>query len=108
MTVAIDKVMSLDTAMARLKSGMRSMMGEFVGACEPARCIEWLLDKRIGDLTLIAVTPGTRGGFLMGRLFQQGQVSELISTHVATSTEASDAYLNGQLKDSNGGRLHHR
>jgi acetate CoA/acetoacetate CoA-transferase alpha subunit len=96
--VAIDKVMTLDAAMARLEPGMRVMMGEFVGAGEPARCIEWLLEKRIGDLTLIAVTPGVRGGFLMGRLFEQGQIRELISTHVATSTEASEAYLRGQLK----------
>ena len=83
--MAIDKVASHDAAMARVKPGMRVMMGEFVGAGEPARCIEWLLEKRVGDLTLIAVTPGVRGGFLMGKLFEQGQISELISTHVATS-----------------------
>jgi acetate CoA/acetoacetate CoA-transferase alpha subunit len=96
--MSVDKVTNLDTAMSRLKPGMRIMMGEFVGAGEPARCIEWLLDKRVGQLTLIAVTPGIRGGFLMGKLFEQGQISELISTHVATSTEASAAYLRGALK----------
>jgi acetate CoA/acetoacetate CoA-transferase alpha subunit len=96
--LAIDKVAGLDAAMARVKPGMRVMMGEFVGAGEPARCIEWLVEKRVGDLTLIAVTPGVRGGFLMGKLFEQGQISELISTHVATSTDSSDAYLRGQLK----------
>jgi acetate CoA/acetoacetate CoA-transferase alpha subunit len=96
--MGIDKTISLDDAMAHVRAGMRIMMGEFVGAGEPARCIEWLLEKRIGDLTLIAVTPGVRGGFLMGRLFEQGQISELISTHAATSPESSDAYLRGDLK----------
>lgn len=96
--MTIDKVVSLDVAMAHVRQGMRIMMGEFVGAGEPARCIEWLLEKRIGDLALIAVTPGVRGGFLMGRLFEQGQIRELISTHAATSPESSDAYLRGDLE----------
>lgn len=98
--MAIDKVAPLEAVMTRVKSGMRVMMGEFVGAGEPARCIEWLVEKHVADLTLITVTPGVRGGFLMGKLFEQGQISELISTHVATSTESSDAYLRGQLKIS--------
>jgi acetate CoA/acetoacetate CoA-transferase alpha subunit len=96
--MAIDKISSLNDAMAHVRKGMRVMMGEFVGAGEPARCIEWLLEKRIGDLTLITVTPGVRGGFLMGRLFEQGQIRELISTHAPTSPESSDAYLRGDLK----------
>jgi acetate CoA/acetoacetate CoA-transferase alpha subunit len=96
--MSINKVVSLDAAMRRIEPGMRLMMGEFVGAGEPARCIEWLLEQRVGDLTLIAVTPGVRGNFLMGRLFEQGQISELISTHAATSTESSEAYLRGELK----------
>lgn len=53
----IDKVTSLNAAMERVRPGQRIMMGEFVGAGEPARCIEWLLEKRVGNLTLITVTP---------------------------------------------------
>jgi acyl CoA:acetate/3-ketoacid CoA transferase alpha subunit len=79
-SAGINKVMGLDEAMALVTPGTRLMLGEFVGAGEPARCIEWLLDRRVGDLTLITVTPGVRGGFLMARLFEQGQISELIST----------------------------
>jgi acetate CoA/acetoacetate CoA-transferase alpha subunit len=93
-----NKVISVDSAMRHVKPGMRIMMGEFVGAGEPARCIEWLLAERIGNLTLITVTPGVRGDFLMARLFAQGQIRELISTHAATSPESSEAYLRGDLK----------
>ena len=96
--MAIDKVMSLDAAMAQVTPGTRLMMGEFVGAGEPARCIEWLLAHRIGRLTLIANTSGLRGDFLMGKLFAAGLVEEYIGTHGATSNEASDAYLSGALK----------
>ena len=97
-SMGINKVVALDEAMASVTPGTRLMLGEFVGAGEPARCIEWLLERRVGDLTLITVTPGVRGGFLMARLFEQGQIRELISTHAASSPECSVAYLSGQLK----------
>jgi acetate CoA/acetoacetate CoA-transferase alpha subunit len=96
--MSINKVMSIDAAMAHVPAGTRLMMGEFVGAGEPAKCIEYLVANRIGRLTLIAVTSGLRGDFLMGKLFAAGLVEEYIGTHVATSTEASDAYLSGQMK----------
>ncbi len=91
------KVMDIDAAMSRVPPGTRLMMGEFVGAGEPARCIEWLLEHRIDRLTLLAVTSGLRGDFLMGKLFAAGLIAEYIGTHVATSNEASDAYLSGQM-----------
>jgi acetate CoA/acetoacetate CoA-transferase alpha subunit len=96
--MAHGKVMPLDEAMARVTNGTRLMMGEFVGVAEPAKCIEWMLEKRVHGLTLITITPGLKGGFLMARLFEQGQIDELISTHVATSDESSEAYLQGKLK----------
>jgi len=96
--MAVDKVMPVDEAMARVTAGTRLMMGDFVGMAEPARCIEWLLERGVGNLTLIACTPGLRGGFLMAKLFERGLVGEFISTHAATSTECSDAYLGGTVK----------
>ena len=96
--MSINKVMSIDAAMAHVPSGTRVMMGEFVGAGEPAKCIEWLLEHRIDRLTLIANTPGLRGDFLMAKLFAAGLIEEYIGTHGATSSEASDAYLAGRIK----------
>jgi len=94
----VNKVVALDTAMQRVTPGTRLMLGEFVGAGEPAKCVEWLLDKRIDHLTLIANTPGLRGGFLKALLFEQGQVAEFIGTHVGTTSESTDQYLFGDLK----------
>ena len=96
--MSIDKVMTLDAAMARVTPGTRLMMGEFVGFGEPARCIEWLVEHGVGDLTLIANTPGLRGSSPLAKLFGAGLVRELIGTHAATSTESSEAYLAGKLK----------
>lgn len=93
-----DKVMELAAAMAAVRPGTRLMMGEFVGAGEPARCVQWLLDAGIGELTLIANTPGMRGGFGKARLFESGQIREYIGTHVGTTAESTEAYLAGQVK----------
>jgi acetate CoA/acetoacetate CoA-transferase alpha subunit len=92
------KVMNLAQAMQAVQPGCRLMMAEFVGAGEPAKCIEWLLASGIGDLTLISNTPGLRGGFLKAKLFEQGQISEFIGTHIGTTTESTSQYLAGTLK----------
>jgi acetate CoA/acetoacetate CoA-transferase alpha subunit len=96
--MSIDKVMPLDAAMARVKPGTRLMMGGFVGFGEPTRCIEWLVANAVGGLTLITNTPGLRGASPMASLFAADLVRELIGTHAATSTEASEAYLAGRVK----------
>lgn len=88
-----NKVKTVDDALAPLTAGMRLMLGEFVGAGEPARCIEALLASGIGHLTLIANTPGLRGGFLKAKLFASGQLAEFIGTHVGTTDESTAAYL---------------
>lgn len=88
-----NKVLSVDEAIAHVRSGSRLMLGEFVGAGEPACCIEALLASGIGQLTLITNTPGLRGGFLKARLFSSGQLAEFIGTHVGTTDESTQAYL---------------
>jgi acetate CoA/acetoacetate CoA-transferase alpha subunit len=92
------KVVALNEAMRRVTSGTRLMMGEFVGAGEPAKCIEWLLEHRVDRLTLITNTLGMRGGFLKAKLFEQGQIVEFIGTHIGTTEESTARYLAGNLK----------
>src|SRR5688572_24602007 len=92
------KVTSLQAALQRVTPGTRLMMGEFAGAGEPARCVEWLLEHRVDRLTLITNTAGMRGGFLKSKLFEQHQVEELIGTHVGTTQESTNEYLAGNLK----------
>ena len=93
----MNKIMSLDDALSHVKPGCRLLIGEFVGAAEPAKSVEWLVEKAVGDLTLITVTPGMTGGFGKGSLFAKGLVKELISSHAATLSESSDAYLSGRM-----------
>jgi len=93
-----NKVESIEQALAPLRSGMRLMLGEFVGAGEAACCIEALLASDIDNLTLIANTPGLRGAFLKARLFASGQLAEFIGTHVGTTDESTSAYLSDAVR----------
>ena len=94
--MSIDKTLPLNDAMARVAPGNTVMVGEFVGSGEPALCLEWLLDHRIGDLTLIASTVGLRGTPL-ARLIEAGLITRFIGSHAGTSPESSEAYLAGRL-----------
>jgi len=94
----INKVLAIDEALRPIASGTRLMVGEFVGAGEPLKCVEWLIEQRIDGLTLIANTAGMRGGFSKAQLFQRGQIAELIGSHVGTTDESTHAYLSGNLK----------
>lgn len=94
----MNKVMALADAMAQVVPGTRLMMSEFVGMGEAARCIDYLIEHAVGELTLIVNTVGLRGPTPLARLFGAGLVRELIGSHSGTSPEASEAYLSGQMK----------
>ncbi|WP_371379221.1 CoA transferase subunit A [Sporomusa aerivorans] len=93
-----NKVKSIDEALRCIpKSGATIMMGGFVGAAEPTCCIEWLIKNQINEITLITNEPGL-SGFGRAMLYKNGLVRELISSHVGTTQESTDEYLQGSLK----------
>ncbi len=93
-----NKVMTMDEAMAPIpKQGAKMLMGGFVGASEPTCCIDWLIEHKISDITLITNEPGMNG-FGRAMLYKNGLVREIISSHVGTTEESTAEYLNGNLK----------
>lgn len=90
------KVMSIDEALRVIKDGTRLMIGGFIDAGSPIRCIEKIVEKEVKELTLIAVTPGM-SHFGKSMLYKNKQVKELISSHVGTSMESTEEYLAGEL-----------
>jgi acetate CoA/acetoacetate CoA-transferase alpha subunit len=91
-----NKVVSMDEALSAVKDGTRLMLGGFIDVGSPFKCIEGLVEKGVKDLTLIAVTPGMTG-FGKSMLYKNKQVKELISTHVGTSAQSTEEYLNDEL-----------
>jgi acetate CoA/acetoacetate CoA-transferase alpha subunit len=93
-----NKVKTMDEALGKIpKEGARIMMGGFVGAGEPTCCINWLIERKISAITLITNEPGL-SGFGRAMLYKHGLVREIISSHVGTTQESTDAYLNGSLE----------
>lgn len=93
-----NKVKSIDEALGVVaKTGAIIMMGGFVGAAEPTCCIEWLIQNKISEITLITNEPGL-SGFGRAMLYKNGLVKEIISSHVGTTQESTDEYLQGKLK----------
>ena len=76
--------MSIDEALSCIpQSGAKILMGGFVGASEPTCCI--------------TNEPGM-SGIGRAKLYEQGLVSEIISSHVGTTEESTNRYLEGSLK----------
>ena len=93
-----NKIKTIDEALSVIpKSGATIMLGGFVGAAEATCCIEWLIQNKISEITLIANEPGMNG-FGRAILFKNGLVKELISSHVGTTQESTEEYLKGNLK----------
>ena len=93
-----NKVKGLDEALGGIpRHGARIMMGGFVGAGEPTRCIDWLIRQRVDGITLITNEPGL-SGFGRAMLYKNGLVSEVISSHIGTTAESTDEYLKGNIK----------
>ncbi len=91
------KISDIDTAMSHVKHNSSIMVSEFVGAGEPLSCIEWLQEKNITELTMITNTAGIPGGFGKAKLFKNGQIKRLIGSHVGTTAESTEQYLDDQL-----------
>lgn len=90
------KIVSLEDALSVVKDGTRVMMGGFLDVGTPLKCIEGLIEKKVKDLTLIAITPG-RAGFGKALLYKNKIVKELISSHVGTTPESTEEYLKDRL-----------
>lgn len=90
------KVVLLEEALGAVTDGTRVMMGGFLDVGTPLKCIDGLISKGVRDITLIAITPG-RAGFGKALLYKNHLVKELISSHVGTTPESTEEYLNDRL-----------
>lgn len=94
----MNKVISLDQAIAGIKDGATIMFGGFLGVGAPLKSIEKIVEKGVKDLTVISVVnsyPG--GGFDLAPLFKNKQVRKFITAHTGTCPEALEVYKIGEL-----------
>lgn len=90
------KPVSAEEAVAMIPNGASIMVGGFMGVGTPERLLDELVRQKKSGLSLIsndAATPG-KG---VGKLFEGGQVSNMIGTHIGLNPKAQQQMLGKQI-----------
>lgn len=93
----MNKVISIDEALANVKDGMTIMVGGFLGCGSPHRLIDGLVEKGVKDLTLICNDSGFQE-IGVGKLVVNKQIKKLIATHIGTNRETGNQMNAGELE----------
>jgi acetate CoA/acetoacetate CoA-transferase alpha subunit len=90
------KPVSVEEAVAMIPNGASIMVGGFMGVGTPERLLDELVRQKKSGLSLIsndAATPG-KG---VGKLFEGGQVTNMIGTHIGLNPKAQQQMLGKQV-----------
>src|SRR5881397_3868970 len=90
------KAVSAEEAVVMIPNGASIMVGGFMGVGTPERLLDELVRQKKSGLSLIsndAATPG-KG---VGKLFEGGQVSNMIGTHIGLNPKAQQQMLGKQI-----------
>jgi acetate CoA/acetoacetate CoA-transferase alpha subunit len=90
------KAVSAEEAVAMIPNGASIMVGGFMGVGTPERLLDELVRQKKSGLSLIsndAATPGKS----VGKLFEGGQVSNMIGTHIGLNPKAQQQMLGKQI-----------
>ena len=90
------KTVALRQAVEMIPDGATLMVGGFMGVGTPERLLDELVRQKKSGLSLIsndAATPG-KG---VGKLFEGGQVSNMIGTHIGLNPKAQQQMLGKQI-----------
>jgi acetate CoA/acetoacetate CoA-transferase alpha subunit len=91
------KAVSAEEAIAMIPNGASIMVCGFMGVGAPERLLDELVRQKKTDISLIsndAAVPG-KG---VGKLFDGGQVSNMIGTHIGLNPKAQQQMLSNQIK----------
>lgn len=92
----MNKVISLEEALSRIRDGCTLMYGGFGGIGTPPTLVEGILNRGIKDLTLI----GNDTGFPwigIGRLVTEGRVRRAVTSHIGSNPNAGRLMEEGKL-----------
>lgn len=93
----MDKVCTMDEALAHVKPGMKLMIGGFLGVGSPERIIDALVEKGTGELRLVANDTAfpDRG---IGKLVASQQLQSILVCHLGTNPETGELWQSGELE----------
>src|SRR5246500_275754 len=90
------KPVSLEEAVAMIPDGATIMVGGFMGVGTPERLLDELGRQKKSRLSLISNDAATVGNGV-GKLFDGGQVSRMIGTHIGLNPKAQQQMLGKQI-----------
>lgn len=93
----MNKLISIEDAIDKIKDGMTVMIGGFMGVGSPERIIDALVAKGVKDLTIIANDTAfiDKG---LGKLIVTKQARKVIVSHIGTNKETGRQMTAGELE----------
>jgi len=92
----LEKIISLEKALEKVKDGMIIMIGGFLGVGTPLALVDGLVKKNVRELTIIANdTAMPQVG--IGKLVVNKQLKKLIASHIGTNPETGRQMIAGEL-----------
>jgi acetate CoA/acetoacetate CoA-transferase alpha subunit len=93
----MNKILSVEQAVAEIQSGMTLMIGGFLANGSPLKMLELLSQSSVKDLVLIC-NDSAYPDKAYGKLMANGQVRKLITSHIGTNPVAIDQMNAGTLE----------
>jgi len=93
----MNKLISLEDAIAKIKDGSVIMVGGFMGSGTPPRIIDAMVKANIQDLTIICNDTAFPDQGI-GRLVANHQVKKVITSHIGTNPATQEQLNNGELE----------
>ncbi|MFR1709029.1 MAG: acetate CoA-transferase subunit alpha [Clostridium sp.] len=93
----MNKLISIDEAVAKIQDGMTIMVGGFLAVGTPEAIVDALVKKGVKDLTIIANDTGfpDKG---VGKLIVNKQVKKTIASHIGTNKETGNQMHSGEME----------
>lgn len=95
----MDKVVTMQEALSRIKDGQSVMVGGFMTVGTPLGLVDALIESDIKDLTLISNDTGfaDKG---VGKLVACDKLKKVIASHIGTNRETGKKMTSGELEVS--------
>ncbi|MDR1875822.1 MAG: 3-oxoacid CoA-transferase subunit A [Synergistaceae bacterium] len=92
------KVVTMDTAMSKIRSGMTLMIPGFVNVGTPLGLVKAICEKGYGDFHVISNNTGTPDVPGIGKLVLEHRIRALTASHIGLNPESGKQMNSGQMK----------
>ncbi|MDR1588922.1 MAG: CoA transferase subunit A [Oscillospiraceae bacterium] len=94
--MAKNKVVSLETAMEKVRSGLTVLIPGFVNVGVPEKLIQGMIDKDVKDINVISNNTSVKGRGI-GLLVHDGRIKHITCSHIGSNTETVEKVVAGEL-----------